>query len=157
MVGTRFFLTRTQACAWILLASSHLTSAYAQSQAQECGIEQIAISIQGEKAELCVSSPMGFARVEALASALEECGHKQIELSVYNPTPLGTSSTEAILISIAGNSARIYPLIKMSTLRKIVESLKETGVESVSLVQGSALIDLETKTWLVKQQIKPTN
>jgi hypothetical protein len=112
---------------------------------QDEQVQRIAISILADKAELNVDSGIDFARVDAIAAALEKSGHENVVLFVNSPVSIPTTSTDYMMIRITGPSAQINSGSKISTLRLIVEALKSTGVDKTTLVGHKELFDPTTK------------
>lgn len=134
--------------AGILLACANSSYSFAQTLSENAKRHQIVIAIHEDKVELCVYSGIEFARVDALARAIEESVQKKVQLDICTPTSLGTDSTNFMAISIEGQSARIFTTVDLATLRSIVKALKATGVQNATLVGIQSLVDLKTRSWL---------
>ncbi len=130
---------------WILNGSDLDAQTTQHEQAQ-----RIAIAIHDNKVELNADSGIDFARIDAIATALEQTGHEDIALFVSYPVSVpSTPTSDYMLLSITGNAVLINSGPKLSTLRRIVEALKLSGVEKVTLVGHTDLYDPKKKEWRV--------
>ena len=136
--------------AGMFLACANSSDSFAQTLLEPAKQDHIVIAIHDVKVERCVYSGIEFARADALARAIEESVQKQVQLEICTPTSLGTDSIDFMLISIEGQSARIFTTVDFATSRAIVNALKATGVQNTTLVGIQSLVELKTRAWLDK-------